>query len=166
MKQSTHTRARRINIDVFRRIIIHMYHHHAVVERAAVASSFACIIITPSSSVAAMAWYHVTRYRNWPPPILRSYGDLILLECAVAQRAWVWGKRRAFQLMRRWAADGCWVTVLPGKTCGTRPSPNAPVHLRWWSYLPDDLPHRRVIWPPEERLWMNHIWFGSTRLQQ
>ena len=88
----------------------------------------------------------------------------MLLECAVAQRAWVWGKRRAFQLMRRWAADGCWVTVLPGKACGTPLSPNAPVHLRW-SYLPDDLPHRRVIYPPEERLWMSHIWHGYTSLQ-
>ena len=103
-----------------------------------------------------MAWYHVTRYRKWPPPILRSYGDLMLMECAVAQQAWVWGKRRAFQLMRRWAADGCWVNVLRGITCGTFPPRNGPV--QWFSVLPRDLPHRRVsIYPPEERLWMSHI---------
>ena len=128
-----------------RRIIIRMYHHHAVVERA------------------AMAWYQVTRYRGLP--ILRPYGGLRMLECAVAQQAWAWGKRRAFQLMRRWAADGCWVTVLPAKPCGTVPSPNAPVHLKRLAYLPADLPHRRVIYPPEERLRMSHIWHGDTNLQ-
>ena len=117
-----------------RRIIIRMYHHHAVVERA------------------AMAWYKVTRYRGLP--ILRSYGALRMLECAVAQQAWAWGKRRAFQLMRRWAADGCWVQVLRGVRAGTFP------HASWQTFavLPRDLPHRRVaIEPPEERVWTNWL---------
>ena len=87
-----------------RRIIIRMYHHHAVVERA------------------AMAWYQVTRYLKHPPPILYGgHGGLMQLVGAVAQQAWVWGKRRAFQLMRRWAADGSWVKVLLAIRVGTFP---------------------------------------------
>ena len=101
-----------------------------------------------------MAWYSVTRYRKWPPLIIRSYGDLVLMEQAVAQRAWVWGKRRAFQLMRRWAADGSWVKVVLAIRVGT--FPHALLHS--FGVLPRDVPHRRVsIQPPEEGLWMNYL---------
>ena len=123
-----------------RRIIIRMYHHHAVVERA------------------AMAWYQVTRYLKHPPPILYGgHGGLMQLVGAVAQQAWVWGKRRAFQLMRRWAADGSWVKVLLAIRVGT--FPHALVHS--FAVLPRDVPHRRVsIEPPEERLWRSSLWYG------
>jgi len=85
------------------------------------------------------------------------------LECAVAQRAWVWGKRRAFQLMRRWAADGCWVNVLRGRACGTFPPPQwtRAMILRAAARPPAptsiDIPSRRTIMDESHLTWLYQL---------